>query len=663
MKRPVRVRFEPGGVEITVNRGENLLRVAMAAGVFLNAACGGAGVCGKCKVKVMRGTVVTEKTSHLSDEEFQRGVCQACQTSVQTDLAVDVPPESQLDRGVLARPREGQAAGRLSGTQELEGLAMGWLFNPALKKLHVELPPPSPEDNRNDLSRLLLGLKKAHGVDSISTDFRVIRKLPHLLRHADWKVTATLVNTRVAGPLEDSQSRGPRKPKLIQVEPGDTTGEHYSVVLDVGTTSVWGQLLELRAGETLAEASDYNGQIRYGDDVITRIVHSQRPSGLTELQSAAVATINGIIRDLVEQVGVKRESISHLTAAGNTTMTHILLGLDPKYIRESPYVPVANFLPPVRAMHLGLEVGEHVHLYSFPCVSSYVGGDIVSGILGSGFFQRKDLTLYIDIGTNGEIVVGNSDWMVTASCSAGPAFEGGGLKHGMRATTGAIEDFRLDPNTLEPIVLTVGRAKARGICGSGLINIVADLLECCVVGQNGKFQTDPPTRRIRQGPDGLEYVVVWAPDTAIGEDIVITEADIDNLIRAKAAMFAGCWTLLESVDLKPEDLDRVMIAGAFGSYINVENAITIGLLPELPLNRFHFVGNGSLLGARLISLSNEMLDDAERVAKMMTNFELSENRAFMDHYMAALFLPHTHTRMFPGVMDRIICLRKEMQRA
>ena len=662
MKRQFRVRFEPGGVEIPVDRGENLLRAAMAAGVFLNAACGGAGVCGKCKVKVTRGEVASERTSYLSDEEYARGMRQACQSTIQGDLVVEVPPESQLDRGALSRARDGQAAGRLSSTQELEGLASGWLFNPALKKHYVELPPPSPEDNRNDLSRLLTGLKKNHGIDSISADFRVIRTLPHLLRQADWNVTATLVNTRVSHPLEDSQFRGPRKPKLIHVEPGDTTREHYSVVLDVGTTSVWGQLLDLKAGGTLAEASDYNGQIRYGDDVITRIVHALRPGGLQELQAAVVDTINGVIRDLVQQTGVKKECISHLTAAGNTIMTHIHLGIKPRYIREAPYVPVANFIPPVRASLLGLDVGEHVHIYTFPSVASYVGGDIVSGVLGSGFFQRKDLTLYIDIGTNGEIVVGNSDWMVTASCSAGPAFEGGGLKHGMRATTGAIEDFRLDPRTLDPLLLTVGRVKPRGICGSGLINMIAELLECCAIVQNGKFQTDLPTRRIREGDGGTEYVVAWADDTAIGEDIVITEADIDNLIRAKAAMFAGCWTLLESVDLKPEDLDRVMIAGAFGSFINMENAITIGLLPELPLDRFHFVGNGSLLGARLISLSNEMLDDAERVARMMTNVELSESHAFMDHYMAALFLPHTHTHMFPGVMNRITCLKKELRR-
>lgn len=660
MRKQVRVRFEPEGLEIRVDQGENLLRAAMAAGVFLNAACGGAGVCGKCRVKLIKGHLDSSAGTYLSQEEFAQGFRQACQSTVQSDLVVEVPPESQLDRGALARDRDGQAAGRLASTQELENLAVGWRFNPALRKFYVELPPPSPEDNRSDLSRLLLGLKKSHNIDSISTDFRVIQELPELLRKAHWKVTATVVHTRVSHSVEDLQFHGPRKPKLIRVEAGDASKEHYSVVLDIGTTTVWGQLLDLNQGITLAEASDYNGQIRYGDDVITRIVHALKPGGLKALQQAVVATINNVIGELLQKTGVSRERISHLTAAGNTTMTHLLLGINPRYIREAPYVPAANFIPPVRAVGLGLEVGSHVHLYTFPSVSSYVGGDIVSGVLGSGLFQRKDLTLYMDVGTNGEIVVGNSDWMITASCSAGPAFEGGGLRHGMRATTGAIEDFRLDPKCLEPVVLTVGRVKPRGICGSGLINMLAELLECCIIGQNGKFRSDLGTPRIRQGESGLEYVVVWAKDTAIGQDIVLTEADVDNVIRAKAAMFAGCQTLLETADLKPEDLDRVMIAGAFGSFLNVESAITIGLLPELPLEKFQFVGNGSLLGARLISLSNEMLDDAERVARMMTNVELSESRAFMDNYMAALFLPHTHSRFFPGVMDRIKCLKQEM---
>lgn len=447
---------------------------------------------------------------------------------------------------------------------------------------------------------------------------------------------------------------------MINLEPGDATKEHYSIVLDIGTTSVWGQLLDLNQRKALAEASDYNGQISYGDNIISRIVYSQKPEGRKRLQESIVGTVNGIIRELIDKSGVNLSQVSHMTAAGNTVMTHLLLRLDPKYIRESPYTPVANFIPPVRASELGLNVGEHVHLFTFPSVASYVGGDIVSGILGSGIYQRKPLTLYIDIGTNGEIVIGNSEWMVTAACSAGPAFEGGGIKHGMRATLGAIEDFRLDPVTYEPMILTIGMVKPKGICGSGLINIVAEFLEGGVISPNGKFNTDLPTRRIRIGPDGREYVLAYAENTATGADLVITEVDIDNLIRAKAAMYAGYVTLLQSVGLSINNLEQVVIAGAFGSFIDVERAITIGLLPELPLDRFLFIGNGSLLGARLISFCNEMLDDCDRIARMMTNIELSESPKFMDNYVAALFLPHTNYTEFPRVSQRLAGNGKEV---
>jgi uncharacterized 2Fe-2S/4Fe-4S cluster protein (DUF4445 family) len=374
---------------------------------------------------------------------------------------------------------------------------------------------------------------------------------------------------------------------------------------------------------------------------------------LKQLQESVVGTINGIIRELAAKSRVDLSRVSHMTAAGNTIMTHLLLGLDPKYIREFPYTPVANFIPPVRASNLGIEVGEHVHLYTFPSVASYVGGDIVSGVLGSGIYQRKPLTLYIDIGTNGEIVVGNSEWLVTAACSAGPAFEGGGIKHGMRATSGAIEDFRIHPQTFDPMLLTVGMVKPKGICGSGLINMVAEFLEAEVISPNGKFNTDLPSPRIRPGPDGMEYVLAYRGETATGADIVITEVDIDNLMRAKAAMYAGYMTLLQSVGLSMGNIDQVVIAGAFGSFIDVERAITIGLLPELPLDRFLFIGNGSLLGARLISFCNEVLDDGERISRMMTNIELSESPSFMDNYVAAMFLPHTNSAEFPGVNHRL----------
>ncbi|MBA7684127.1 hypothetical protein ES703_92517 [subsurface metagenome] len=298
-------------------------------------------------------------------------------------------------------------------------------------------------------------------------------------------------------------------------------------------------------------------------------------------------------------------------------------------------------------------MGKHVYLFTFPSVAGYVGGDIVSGIVGAGVHQRKKVTLYMDIGTNGEIVIGNSDWMVTAACSAGPAFEGGGIKHGMIAASGAIEDCDISPSNLEPEVHTIGGAKPKGICGSGLINVIAGLLEAGVIGQNGKINTDLATRRIRKGGDGYEYVLSWAEETQTGKDIVITEVDIDNLIRAKAAMYAGCQTLTRSVGISPSDLEQVIIAGAFGSHIDIEKSITIGLLPDIPQDRFIFVGNGSLTGARLTSFSTDLLDDARKVALMMTNLELSERVDFMNNYVAALFLPHTHADEFPNVSERL----------
>jgi uncharacterized 2Fe-2S/4Fe-4S cluster protein (DUF4445 family) len=604
-------------------------------------------------VLIEKGEVESPRGPKLSEEDFQKGIRQACQTRILSDLEVRIPVESELDKRFIARARERISAGRKVSHQELESLVLGWCFNPALHKHYVEMEPPTIKDNRSDLSRVLLAMKKHYGMESISVDSRLLKKLPFILRAEGWRATATLVQTRVESQLGEYQLRGSRRPKLINLEPGDTTQEHFAMVLDIGTTSVWGQLLDLNKRQTLAEASDYNSQIRYGDDVISRIVYSQRPGGLKQLQESVVGTINGIIRELVDKSGVNLARVSHMTAAGNTIMTHLLLGLDPKYLRESPYTPVANFIPPVRASNLGIGVGEHVHLYTFPSVASYVGGDIVSGVLGSGIYQRKPLTLYIDIGTNGEIVIGNSEWLVTAACSAGPAFEGGGIKHGMRATSGAIEDFRIHPQTFEPMLLTIGMVKPKGICGSGLINMVAEFLEAEMISPNGKFNTDLPSQRIRPGPDGMEYVLAYREDTATGADMVITEVDIDNLMRAKAAMYAGYVTLLQSVGLSVGNLEQVVIAGAFGSFIDVERAITIGLLPELPLDRFLFIGNGSLLGARLISFCNEILDDGERISRMMTNIELSESPAFMDNYVAAMFLPHTNSAEFPGVSQRL----------
>ena len=568
---------------------------------------------------------------------------QACQSRVLTDLDVYVLVESRLEKAVLSREKN----------KVSEALATGWRFKPPISKCFVELPPPTSDDNTSDLSRLLRGLKQRCHLSNLWVDVEAVQKLAEVLMDGDWKVTVSTLVTAAKPRAGEA-----RRPRVIDVEPGDARGKYYSLAFDIGTTTVCGQLLDLNRGKVIAEGIDYNGQISYGADVISRIAYSQKSGGLRKLQQAVVTTINKIIGELLAQARVDARDVGHIIVAGNTTMTQILFGLDPKYIRLAPYTPVANFLPPVEANSLGIKVGKQVYIFAFPLVASYVGGDIVSGIVGSGVHQRKTLTLFMDIGTNGEIVVGNSDWMVTASCSAGPAFEGGGIKHGMVATSGAVEKFDIDPSNLEPEVGTIGGEKPKGICGSGLINIVAGLFEAGVIGQNGKFNTGLPGKRVREGSSGYEYVLSRAAETQIGKDIVITEVDIDNLMRAKGAMYAGFSTLTRSVGTSPAELEQVIIAGAFGSYIDIEKAITIGLLPDLPLDRFIFIGNGSLLGARLTSFSTDVLDDARRVANMMTNFELSENADFMNNYMAALFLPHTNADEFPSVKKRLGRLAK-----
>jgi uncharacterized 2Fe-2S/4Fe-4S cluster protein (DUF4445 family) len=624
------VHFMPDNIDIAVGPGANLMETAIAAGVHINASCGGASTCGTCNVLIQKGQVKSRRTDKVSDIDYARGIRQSCQSRISSDLVVEIPVESRLEKEVLS-----QEATEIAAPAPI-ALATGWQFNPPASKLFIELPPPTLKDNASDLSRLLRCLRQQYSLDNISVEFGVVKKLARVLRDGNWKATATT--------LLDSDS-GQR---LINIEPGDTRVGHYCLAFDIGTTAVRGQLLDLNRGKVLARGIDYNGQISYGEDVISRIACCRKTGGLKKLQRAVVATINGIIKGLVETAGIEAGEIGHMVVAANTVMVQLLLGLDPKYLRLSPYVPTVNTVPLVRASSLGIEVADHVHLYALPAVASYVGGDIVAGILGAGIYQRKTVTLYIDIGTNGEIVLGNSDWMISASCSAGPTFEGGGVKHGMIATTGAIEDFELTPE-LEPQVTTIGGTKPKGICGSGLINIVAAMLKAGVIGQNGKFNTDLPTKRLRAGDDGYEYVLARKAETQIGKDIVFTEIDIDNLTRSKAAMYAGYQTLINSVGAKFLSVQQVIIAGTFGNKIDIENAITIGLLPDLPRDRFIFIGNGSLLGARLTSFSNDLLCDGQRVAGMITNLELSENADFMNNYVAALFLPHTNTDQFPSV--------------
>jgi len=641
-----KIIFYPDKVEVAVPEGENLLRAAMQAGVHINASCGGEGVCGKCRVIIDQGEVDSERTEKLSPEDYDLGIKQACKTNVLSDLIVTLPPESQLDRKGLDRDRQRSGAWQVVSQIKIEDLIVDGRFHPPIEKKFITIQPPTLADNISDLSRVIRALKQVHGIHNVNVDFYVIRKLSKVLRENDWKVTVTLGIPRKSG----------GKIQLVNIEPGDTTQQNFAVAIDIGTTTVWGQLIDLNTGQTLAQHADYNAQISYGEDVISRIVFAQKPGGLKKMKELVVSNINGIIKQLLRKHTINTEAITHLTLAGNTTMAHLFLEIEPKYIREAPYTPPMNYIPPIPAKELGLTVEEHVQAYLFPSIASYVGGDVVSGVMGSGMYRQDKLTLYIDLGTNGEIVIGNAEWLTCAACSAGPAFEGGGIKHGMRATEGAIEDFSVNPINFEPMLLTIGMVKPKGICGSGLINIVAGLLEACVLDQNGKFKTGLKTDRIREGSDGLEYVLAWEPNTQIGRDIVITEVDIDNLIRAKGAMYAGYVTLLNEVGLTMNDLEQVIIAGGFGNFINIQKSVTIGLLPELPLDRFKFIGNGSLLGARLICLSNVLRTEVKKIFNKITNIELSDNIHFMNNYVAALFLPHTDNNLFPKVYEKISCL-------
>ncbi len=638
----VRVTFLPNDVTIEVPQGESVIRAAMAAGVHINASCGGDGVCGKCRVIIEEGLTDSEPTEKISSKDHAKGYRLACKTSVNGDVTVRVPVESAVDTSALLRQSPRQTATvKQIGFNEIKEQG---LFLPAVEKIYLELPPPDAQDHLPDVTRLVKHLNMEHDEHGLEVELPVIRKIPTVFREEEFKVTVTL-----ARPVRSSG-----KTQIINVQPGDTTGQHYAVAMDIGTTTIYGQLVDLVSGEILAENGDFNGQISYGEDVITRIMYAEKQKdGLETLHRVVIDTVNKVIAKIVKRAKVARENISLITLAGNTTMTQLLLAVDPRNIRRSPYVPTASIYPPIRAIDLGIDLDSHVTALVYPQVSSYVGGDIVAGVMGCGMYRTDKLTLFMDIGTNAEVVIGNKDWMACAACSAGPAFEGGGIQFGMRAAKGAIEDFSIDPETLEPMIATIGNVRPKGICGSGLITIVATMFENGVINNQGKFDRDLKTDRIRETDNVYEYVLAYQESTQIDRDITINEIDIDNLIRAKGAIYSGCMTLLSEVGMTFENVEQIILAGGFGSYVDLDNAMVIGLLPEIEPQKVIYVGNSSLLGARMSALTNSVRQEVVSVTNMMTNFELSETSSFMDHYYAALFLPHTDLNSFPQLKERL----------
>ena len=643
------VTFFPTGRTSRVQAGTELLKAIRKAGLHVNASCGGAGVCGKCQVIVEQGSVMGGKSEKIPAASYTRGYRQACSALVYEDVTVRIPEAGSRRQGGLgtAISRRNYARRHVFEMEELKREG-GW--SPSVEKVCIELPPPEDRDNRADAGRLLHALAAQYKRKCEINSLAIFQKLGKALRRENFRATATL-----EVPVNEAA-----RYRLLDIQPGYQCHRNFGLAFDIGTTTVYAVLIDLETGKSVAEASCYNPQMSYGEDVISRIICAEKPEGLELMQKLIIDAMNQLISQMlakaapskrIGQAPVARDEINSVSIAGNTTMTHLLLGLDPSSIRRSPYVPTTTFFPSFQAPEIGLNLSDTCASLVYPAISSYVGGDIVAGVMASGMYSSEKLTLFIDVGTNAEIVIGNQDWLACAACSAGPAFEGGGITHGIRAVEGAISDFSLHPETLEPMNVTEGGKAPIGICGSGLLIIVAALFEHGVLNQSGKF--NPPEHpRIRAGQSGYEYVLAWRDECAVDCDIVINEVDIENFIRAKGAIFAGITTVLEQVGLQVTDLERIILAGGFGSYIDLDIAMTVGLLPEVAPEMILYLGNGSLTGSRMCELSNHIRRDAMDVVRKMTGFELSEVPGFKDQYMASMFLPHTDLSLFPAVAAR-----------
>ncbi|MGO9378757.1 MAG: ASKHA domain-containing protein [Dissulfurispiraceae bacterium] len=623
---------------IPLRKDESIFIALKGAGIYLVASCGGKGTCGKCKVQILEGNFEADTYGNLTSEEKKSGLVLACQTFPLSDMLISIPKESRLVIGDKIA---------VSKTKNLVSYLKSYdvELNPFVKTISLELHPPTITDNISDLERLRRALAE-RGLDLMGFRHGFVTSMGKILREANWNVELAYIEDR-----DDGR-------EAISIYSSANAETHYGLAIDIGTTTVVVYLADLKTGEVIDIGSTYNSQIKFGDDVITRIVHATEGGGLDKLREAVVTDINTIINSMIEKHAIDPNMINAASIAGNTTMDHIFWGLDPGSIREEPYIPELNNFPLWRASTAGLSMNEQGRVYTVPCIASYVGGDIVAGVLASKMTRNKDLALFMDIGTNGEIAIGNNEWIMTAACSAGPCFEGSGIRCGMRATPGAIESVVIDPSTLEPSIRVIGGGSPLGICGSGMIDAVSEMLLAGIIDQKGKF-LEGKSYRIRRGDDGLEYVM--HSDKKLKKDIILTEVDIENLLRAKAAVYSGIATLITEAGLTMEAIEKVYVAGGFGNYLNIEKAILLGMIPDIPEERYTFMGNTSITGAYLCLMSEELKREADEIASMMTYVELSVSRMFMDEYVSALFLPHTNMNLFPTVAARLMSTMTPMK--
>jgi uncharacterized 2Fe-2S/4Fe-4S cluster protein (DUF4445 family) len=622
-----KVCFEPSGLKTEVSLGTVLLEAARQAGIYLSSICGGDGYCGKCKIIINEGQFQSRPTTLLTPDEVRENVVLACQTKVLSDMMVTVPKFHRLETSQILMDTDAHRFSELAGEP-----AGTFKFDPLVQKLCLEMSPPTVQDHTADHERLYLDIRKHIDASIMQTGFRIMQKLSKVLIQANYKVAVTV--GRRGGTTE-----------VIEVESGNRCQTNFAVAVDLGTTTVVAHMIDLTTGRTVDTEATYNSQINFGEDYIRRIIYAEENDAFDEMQNRIVHDVNDLIVTLAERQKIDLQDITGVIFAGNTAMVHFLLNLDPRRIRREPYVASAGFVPPIRAAEAGIQINKRGLLYCLPSVAAYVGSDIVAGVLTTRIYTEKGISLFVDIGTNGEVVLGNRDWLVCASSSAGPAFEGSGVKHGMRAGAGAIEKLTVHGGgSIE--FKTVGDAHPVGICGSGLLDILAELFINGIIDRTARFISDGQPRVI-EGEEGWQFQIV--PESTEHQEIVITQADINNLLRSKAGVFAAIRVLMEATQTEPEDLEAIYIAGGFGNFLNVRQAVTVGMLPDVPPEKIQFVGNTSIAGAKTVLLSRKALETAEQIAKSMTYFDLMSHPGYMDEFIRACFLPHTDLSLFPSV--------------
>lgn len=641
------VRILPDNKLVTISDEQNLLKAMTAAGMPLQTSCGGRGTCGQCRVSIKEGQVCSPEAGTISKEEQLLGYVLACQSWPASDLVVEVPVDAKLgEHRVLlgeelevqeARHGEDAEAFILCGENGCPAVEL-----PVYRKIELKIPQPSLDDPEDDWGRLTRAIRGKTGITQLSTTLNVLRTLPQVLRDAGWDVSVALAEKDTLQCVE-----------IAGVEPNSNGQKCYGLTVDIGTTTVAAELVDLATGQSGGAKGTFNRQSVYGDDVISRIIHAEEDrNGLEELQKAILETINNLINDLAGGLGIEQSDIRAAVCAGNTAMTHLFLGIEPAYIRLEPYTPAVNHIPAVQAGQVGLNIHPQAWVRFIPGTASYVGGDITAGVLATGMSDTGSLTLFIDIGTNGEMVLGNKEWLIACACSAGPAFEGGGLRYGMRAMDGAIEQVRITAGGSTVQYSTIGGVTPLGICGTGLIDCVAWLYRAGVIDRGGAFAPHSSSSRIRDAAGEKEFILVWSGEAGGSSDISISEAEIKYILRSKAAVYAGIRSLLQMVGLPFEAIERVVIAGGFGRYINIREAINIGLLPDIPVPKYAYIGNSSLKGARLSLLSKSARDAVEEIAGKITYLELSTGNTFMEEFVSALFIPHTDLELFPTAARR-----------